>query len=60
MSGRARRSAGHELAHECTRLTRHGIRKPHQKRAVDRLLAQVNYELLKGHGLVVDADEEVT
>ena len=31
----------------------------HQKRAVDRLLAQVYYELLQGHGLVVDGDEQV-
>jgi hypothetical protein len=31
----------------------------HQQRAVDRLLAQVYYELLQGHGLVVDANEQV-
>lgn len=33
---------------------------PYQKRAVDRLLAQVDYELLQGHRLIVYADEEVT
>jgi hypothetical protein len=31
-----------------------------QKRAVDRLLAQVYYEFLQSHGLIVDADEQVT
>lgn len=31
----------------------------HQKRAVDRLLAQVDDELLQGHGLVVYANEQV-
>ena len=31
----------------------------HQKRAVDGLFAQVYYEFLQGHGLIVDANEEV-
>lgn len=31
----------------------------HQKRAVDRLLAQVYYEFLQCHGFIVDANEEV-
>jgi hypothetical protein len=31
----------------------------HQQRAVHRLLAEVDYKLLQGHGLVVDADEQV-
>jgi hypothetical protein len=32
----------------------------HQKRPVDRFLAQVYYKFLQCHGLIVDADEEVT
>ena len=31
----------------------------HQQSPVDRLLAQVDDELLQGHGLIVDADEQV-
>lgn len=32
----------------------------HQKRGRDRLLAEIEQELLEGHGLVVDTDYEVT
>ena len=35
------------------------VEGPHQKRTVDRLLAQVDYKLLQCHGLIVDANEEV-
>lgn len=35
-------------------------RRAHQQSAVDRLLAQVYYELLQGHRLVVDANEQMT
>jgi hypothetical protein len=38
---------------------RRGRCRAHQKRAIDGLLAQVDYEFLQGHGLVVDANEEV-
>lgn len=38
---------------------RHSVLGAHQKRAVDRLLAQVYYEFLQCHGLIVDANEEV-
>lgn len=33
--------------------------RAHQKGAVDRLLAQVDDEFLQGHGVIVDADEQV-
>lgn len=32
----------------------------HEQRGSDRLLAQVQQELLQGHGLIVDANNEVT
>jgi hypothetical protein len=35
------------------------VSNAHQQCAVDRLLAQVDYELLQRHGLIVDADEQV-
>jgi hypothetical protein len=30
-----------------------------QQRAVDRLLAEIDDELFEGHGLIVDADEQM-
>jgi hypothetical protein len=38
---------------------RHSVLEAHQQRPVDGLLAQVYYEFLQCHGLIVDADEEV-
>ena len=58
MSGRAKRSA----AYISTRMPasgRHSVRGAHQQRAVDGFLAQVYYEFLQRHGLVVDANEQV-
>jgi hypothetical protein len=42
-------AAGHQMT-ACT---------AHQQRPIDRLLAQIYNELLQGHRLVIDADEEV-
>jgi hypothetical protein len=36
------------------------ILRTHQKRAIHRFFAQVYYEFLQCHGLIVDADEQVT
>jgi hypothetical protein len=48
------------LAHLASRSawsqSRRGV---YQQGPVDRLLAQVYYEFLQGHGLVVDRDEQV-
>jgi hypothetical protein len=38
---------------------RHGVLGAHQQRSVDGFFAEVYYELLEGHGLIVDANEEV-
>jgi hypothetical protein len=32
---------------------------PHQQCGIDRLLAQVQYEFLQGHGVIIDADGQV-
>ena len=57
-SGTAKMSRGQRLAPAAANKTRYP--QAHQKRAVDRLLAQVYYEFLQSHGLIVDADEQVT